>query len=397
MIIRDKNNNLIVDAPVTQKTTRVFRLMESNYVFLSFNYPLFLNIKKGSYIEHEGQKFYCIRNQQPVELKTENGYLYELYFDAVEYWLKTRRFYYSGQGYKEFSFSYTASIDLFAQIIITNANDRFDSTWQFSIGEEVVSRQESITFKARTIFEACTEIANVFETEWWLTSAGETHTIHFGSLMVGNAIEVRKGEIVKDFPVRKGDDSEYGTRFYIYGSTENLPSNYGIAWMHAIDSLAENRLRMPGSQDYIDAWENLADEDVVEQIVRFDAIKPLHNYEVTAVTTDTVNIMEFPGESDIYYWIEVADLLVSFYQGIPPDLLITFESGALNGYSFKPSYVSQWDNNKMKLVPIKDEETGIVLPNVAMAPAVGDKFSISGVDVPQVRVELAEAQLLAAG
>ena len=72
MIIRDKNNNQILDAPVTQKAMRVFRLMESNFVFLSFNYPLFLNIKKGSYIEHEGQKFYCIRNQQPVELKTEN-------------------------------------------------------------------------------------------------------------------------------------------------------------------------------------------------------------------------------------------------------------------------------------------------------------------------------------
>lgn len=108
----------------------------------------------------------------------------------------------------------------------------------------------------------------------------------FGKLLFGTEEEFKEGEVVKSIPRKAGNDSDFGTRFFVFGSTRNLTSDYGqVEQGGATNHVSEIHLRLPDGMNYIDAWENLAPEDVVQQIAFFDDIYPKNTDIITKVET----------------------------------------------------------------------------------------------------------------
>ncbi len=403
MIIYNSKGNKIVDAPVTKLAKYNWQLMANNYVQLSFELFNYIIIPKGSYIEYQGMKFYMIRNFEPDDLSNKEGYKYEPIFDSAEYWLQTRNVFYIGQNLNEAVFTSTTNIAGFAEIIISCATQKLSSfTWSFSIHSDVDAIvAKTIAFNGETLFDACTAIAQEWETEWWGEVNDNAIIIHFGKLQVGNGVNVRLGEIAKSFPSRRGEDANFGTRFYIYGSSRNLTSEYGqLKQGGATNHISELRLRLPHGQNYIDAWEDLADEDVVEKLVFFDDIYPKNTDKITKVST-VQRAIDNSDDTFTAYVIEASGSPFKETDIIEGETIkIIFTSGVLNGFEFEVAPTSDFENKKFELVAthVDDGNGGVIsTPGGILIPATDDNFIMTGVKLPLERVAEAEQKLLEAG
>ncbi len=403
MIIYDKKGIQIIDAPVTKQAKRNWQLMTNNYVQLSFELSNFVAIPKGSYIECLGERFYMIRSFAPDDLSSKDGYKYEPIFDAPEYWLQTRNIFYLGQGFKEAIFTNTTNIIGFSEIIIVCANEHFSNfNWSFSIHSDVDAiAAKTIAFSGETIFDACTAIAEAWETEWWAETNSNKIIIHFGKLQVGNNLAIRANEIVKNFPARRGDDASFGTRFYVYGSTRNLTSDYGQAEQGgATNHISEVRLRLPNGQNYIDAWDNLADEDVVEKLVFFEDVYPKNTDLITEVST-VQRAIDDSSDTFTAYVVEASASPFKESDIIAGEtIMIKFTSGVLNGFEFEVAEASEFKNKKFEIMAthVDDGNGGVIsTPGGALIPAVDDTFILTGVKLPAERISEAEQKLLEAG
>ena len=104
----------------------------------------------------------------------------------------------------------------------------------------------------------------------WTEENGSIVTLHFGKLNFGTPETFKRGEVVKSIPAKKGDDSEYGTRFYVFGSTRNLTKEYGQSEQGGVTNhVSEVRLRLPDGQQYIDARPGLTKNEIKEVVVVF--------------------------------------------------------------------------------------------------------------------------------
>ncbi len=403
MIIYDKTGKKIIDAPVTKQAKRVWQLMSSNNVQLSFELSEYINIPKGSYINYLGSKFYMIRSFTSDDLSSKDGYKYEPIFDAPEYWLQTRNIFYLGQGFKEAIFTNTTNIIGFSEIIIVCANEHFSNfNWSFSIHSDVDAIiAKTIAFSGETIFDACTAIAEAWETEWWAETNSNKIIIHFGKLQVGNNLAIRANEIVKSFPARRGDDANFGTRFYVFGSTRNLTSDYGQAEQGgATNHISELRLRLPNGQNHIDAQEDLSDEDVVEKLVFFDDVYPKNTDKITKVST----VQRPVDDSDDTFTAYVVEASASPFKEADiidgETIMIKFTSGVLNGFEFEVDKTSDFKNKKFEIMAthVDDGNGGVIsTPGGVLIPKIDDTFILTGVKLPTERIAEAEQELLEAG
>jgi hypothetical protein len=80
----------------------------------------------------------------------------------------------------------------------------------------------------------------------------------------------------------------------------------------------------------------------------------------------------------------------STYRIVGEDAVIHFNSGQLGGYEFPFKYDDS--NNHLELVPIEVESYKI--PKYPVVPAVGDKFIITGIAMPDSMIDAAESNLL---
>ena len=218
---------------------------------------------------------------------------------------------------------------------------------------------------------------------------------------------VQTGNVVKNIPAKKGDDSSYGTRFYVFGSTRNLTSDYGQAPQGGeTNHVSEIRLRLPDGQRYIDAIPGLSGSDIVEQVVFFDDIYPKNTETVTSIETVDREIIE--GQTDKAYVMYCKDTPFRPSDMIKGETLgATFTSGSLMGRDFelsinyKPETWKPEDGFDKKFEIIAQVESSgesqLIIPNESLHPEPGDTFVITGVKLPKERIEEAEKELLKAG
>ena len=222
----------------------------------------------------------------------------------------------------------------------------------------------------------------------------------------GLRIPRRVQNVVKNIPAKKGDDSSYGTRFYVFGSTRNLTSDYGQAPQGGeTNHVSEIRLRLPDGQRYIDAIPGLSGSDIVEQVVFFDDIYPKNTETVTSIET-VREIIE--GQTDKAYVMYCKDTPFRPSDMIKGETLgATFTSGSLMGRDFelsinyKPETWKPEDGFDKKFEIIAQVESSgesqLIIPNESLHPEPGDTFVITGVKLPKERIEEAEKELLKAG
>ena len=409
MIIYSPTGTEILDAPVTKEAIIKYVLMGDYYIELPFNLLEPTTFARGSYITYKGRKFEIMSTVRPEFDNKTGGYKYTLKFEAQQNHMKRFVCFWLGGDNPEAVFHNTTDLESFAALIVANMNKQLGGeNWQ--VGTITVDNPKAtklVSFNGDKCWDILNTIAETFETEWWTEENGDLVSLCFGKLDFGSPEEFRKGNVVKNIPAKKGDDSSYGTRFYVFGSTRNLTSDYGQAPQGGeTNHVSEIRLRLPDGQRYIDAIPGLSGSDIVEQVVFFDDIYPKNTETVTSIETVDREIIE--GQTDKAYVMYCKDTPFRPSDMIKGETLgATFTSGSLMGRDFelsinyKPETWKPEDGFDKKFEIIAQVESSgesqLIIPNESLHPEPGDTFVITGVKLPKERIEEAEKELLKAG
>lgn len=405
MIIYSPTGTEILDAPVTKEAIIKYVLMGDYYIELPFNLLEPTTFARGSYITYKGRKFEIMSTVRPEFDNKTGGYKYTLKFEAQQNHMKRFVCFWLGGDNPEAVFHNTTDLESFAALIVANMNKQLGGeNWQ--VGTITVDNPKAtklVSFNGDKCWDILNTIAETFETEWWTEENGDLVSLCFGKLDFGSPEEFRQGNVVKNIPAKKGDDSSYGTRFYVFGSTRNLTSDYGQAPQGGeTNHVSEIRLRLPDGQRYIDAIPGLSGSDIVEQVVFFDDIYPKNTETVTSIR----EIIE--GQTDKAYVMYCKDTPFRPSDMIKGETLgATFTSGSLMGRDFelsinyKPETWKPEDGFDKKFEIIAQVESSgesqLIIPNESLHPEPGDTFVITGVKLPKERIEEAEKELLKAG
>lgn len=409
MVIYSPLGIQILDAPVTKEAIIKYALMSDYYIELPFNQLQYIQIPQGSYILYKGRKFEIMAPVYPEFDNKTGGYKYALKFEAQQNHMKRFVCFWLGGDNPEAVFHNTTDLESFGVLIVANMNKHLDvENWSVgTIDVENPKATKLVSFNGDKCWDILNTIAETFEVEWWTEENGDLVSLNFGKLERGTPEEFKRGDVVKSIPAKKGDDSSYGTRFYVFGSTRNLTSDYGQAPQGGeTNHVSEIRLRLPNGQRYIDAIPNLDKSAIVEQVVFFDDIYPKNTETITSIETVDREIIE--GQTDKAYVMYCKDAPF-----LPSDMIegetlgATFTSGSLMGRDFelsinyKPETWKPEDGFDKKFEIIAQVETSgesqLIIPNESLHPEPGDTFVLTGVKLPQQRIEEAEEELLKAG
>lgn len=418
------------EVPIT-KDARVFRQLGGDYyVELPFEVDKTLALPKGSYIlvsdsttdsttdpetdnaEKYAEKYALRSDATPEPISGVNGYKYVLKFYSRQHDMEACQIKWLAGSRQELSFRVTTSLRGFAQLIADNMNKYFNPTddpevpdvWSFD-GELDDTDMREQSFEGVSCWEAINSIANLFGVEWWVDH-GDKLTIHFGKCENdGDETVIREGEIVNCFPApKRGDDSNYGTRFYIFGGSQNVPDTYNPHNNTSVESstfhIAEKRICLCEHTDigirkdyipYFDAIK-VPQAEIVEKTIILNDIFPKN--ETTIREGDILEQEEYIIEGDDkqpVYYIKVSE---------PPTVLstigITFTSGALSGRSFGAAYTTLGEVSYIKVLHTTENSGGaslIAVPNDNLKPKAGDTYILTGVKLKKDRIDAAEFEV----
>lgn len=403
MIIFDRHGYQLYEAPITSEAIVKYELLGDYYVQLSFETAEQVDFKTGSYILYDGRKFEIISQKaRPEYNATTGGYKYTPKFEARQNHMKRRKVFWLKGANAEATFSDTADLASFGNLIADNMNAFLGTTdWKVAaVPDDLAKQVKLVSFDADYCWDAINTIAETFDVEWWTVENGDEIWLYFGKLEFGTPERFERGDVISSIPEQKGDNSNYGTRFYVFGSTRNLTSDYASSEQGGVTNhISETRLHLPNGQQYIDAWTPLDSNDIVEQVVFFEDIYPKNTETVTSI--ETVERSMDDGTKFKAY------VMVCANTPFTPDDLIAgetigahFTSGSLNGWDFELSInESDFDKKFEIIAQTQDsgEERPIIIPNESLHPEPGDTFVLTGVNLPEERIEEAEQELLEAG
>lgn len=399
----------LYNAPMSKQAKIVRQLMGEYYIELPFNTSQPIPFTAGCYIKYNGFEFFLKKDAFPEPIAGVDGYKYVLKFYAPQHHLERCMLKWNVGSNKEVTFTLTTTLDEFAKLLVDNMSAFQNATnagfrWTYAHSNRKDTRE--VTFDGISCWEAMLRIAEAFGVECWvkevdIITGGDELQINFGKLAEGDYEEFREGEVVTRFPASKrGEDENYGTRFYIYGSAKNIPDDYYENVTGGVTNhISEKRLHLPDGKEYIDVLngevvDTLPNGRIIERVIILEDVFPRNTSTISAVVEREEEVIE--GRKDKIYSISSVD---SGFSGKDEDVLsslgITFTSGALSGSSFDVRWNKPFEQ-KFHIQP-KVEGTGgseqMVIPNEYLRPEVGDTFVLTGIKLSKEKVTDAEGEL----
>lgn len=389
-----------------------FELMSLCYVPLSWNDVEHKRIAAGAYIDFCGKRYRLLDPYEP-EYIDEGSYRYTpKFYDKTAVWSKKPLFLITDTG-EETDWGLTAYPGQFLEIVIRALKKYTGEDYTYSVDESIAqSKMVYISFQAKSIFDGLNDIANAFDTEWWV----EGSIIHLSKCQYGDPVLLEVGKSV-GVPYVKSKTDGYYTRFYIFGSTRNITQDYndnGFTNGLVNKRLTLNKTKYPGG--YIDIRQGLSTDEIFTKTLIFDDIYPSSPFIVSNARAEIkdwldengnkIQIGESGGEplykqyAIWYFQIEGFELNDTLYdktnnpdgmliQGL--DLSVKFESGQLNGREFKLVYHKGKKEYEISFI---EEHGGIIVPGtVAAIPADGDKIILFNIRMPDNYIVSAQDEL----
>lgn len=387
MIIYNKAGTIILDIEVDDTSYRYRAIRQGDKVYLYFSLTDHIEIPTYSYILYQGQRYTLWK---PENL-TKNG---ERDLDyIVEFWgyweilNRTKYKFLSSKPYK-LKFPLTATPRMFMQLMIDCLN-LHDSGW--SLGTCIEASEKALTFSHETCMEVLNHLADEYNTEFEFVGK----TINFGKVERFKddplPLSYGKGNGFKTGVIRQSQgDKAPVTILYVQGGERNIDiSTYGSA-----------SLLLPKSQKLeYQGRKYKTDEDGMF-ITRAD--RPLIDHNEDGY--DATNI--YPSRVGTISEVITVDASKNFYDikdSSIPDALdyskcrianekatIIFQSGILTGREFDLEQTDEaltgyvHSERRFKIVPI--EQDGAIMPNETFKPAVGDKYAIFNISLPQAYI-----------
>lgn len=394
MIIYDKTGEVLFDVQVNDSSVRNRAIMGDNSVTLNLSLPEYATIPVGSYIEYQGQRYTLWRPDNFKKHGTRN-FEYKITFGSNQEILKRYKYKSLSDIPFQLKFTLTAKPKMFLQLLVDNLNLR-DSGW--TVGDCIVATEKYLSFNHEYCYDVLGRLAQEFNTEWEID---------------GKTIHLRKVEKFKTEPLALSYGKGNGFRPGVGRATQGDKSPLNMLFVQGgdrnIDLATYNSryLLLPKSKeleyegrkyktDKDGMYITRADKEVSQYNEdSYDAsnIYPSRVGEVTAVTTEE-------GKDD-------AGNPVTFYNivdsTIPADLnyrdcriagekaTMIFQTGVLTGREFDivqtDTDLTGYDHatRTFELVPL--EEDGVTLPNENLKPAIGDKYAIFNIKLPQAYIQ----------
>lgn len=405
--VRDINNNVRCEVPITDKCVYQKTLMTEEYVLLSFVSDTLIPFAKGDSIKTDFGKFYLKDIEKPTRAN-DGGWQYEQKFVAKWELLRNHILFYNRQLGFEKSWKMTQRPEYFMDIVVRNIQLAGYGRYSYEV-DASLTEMKLVEFDATNIIDALAKIAEAWETEWWIDGT----VIHIGKCEFGSAVMLTDGDEVTSLEREDSQDTSYCTRAYVFGSTRNLPKNYrkNDDGSVVVEGVVETRLKLPAGTPYIDAWDNLKDDEVIEGVIVLDDVYPRRTGTISTITTKqyTDEIENEDGSKTYQKWnaFRFTDTGLKFskdYIIAGEELRIVFQTGKLAGMdfavNFNPDGLAEAETAAQVFEIVRNEDYGVALPTDDFKPSVGDTYILYGYDTKFVYDNLvseAEQELLQKG
>lgn len=281
--IKDISGNIILSVSISQECEHVEELMKSDYIQLSWSSDNSDTIPAGSYIEYKDEKYSLLEPYSPKQ-KDEAEFIYQPQFQSkIMIWGKTPFFMYTYTDdvitNREPDWSLTDNPANFMSVVVDAIKNETGEVWTYSV-ESSLPASTTQSFQSIDIFSALNQIANTFETEWWVDKVNKV--IHLSKASHGDPVVLEVGENVNTPSVTSSKEGYY-TRFYAFGSTRNIVQDYKGA---NVNNLVNKRLTLdpvkyPGG--YKDIRDNLSSDEIFSKVLILDDIYPSSKLKISDV------------------------------------------------------------------------------------------------------------------
>lgn len=375
MTIYDKTGTVILDVEVDDTSFRIRKIMGAHSVTLNYSLTDHVEIPIYSYIEHQGQRYTLWRPENFTKHGMRN-LEYTVVFGSYQELAKRYKYKNLSAIPYELKFPITAKPIILLQLFVDNMN-LHDSGWK--VGDCIDAPEKLFSIN----HEYCYDVLVRMAAEWKTEFEFEEKTVHF-----------RKVEKFKDAPLAlsygKGNgfvpgiarqnrgDKAPATVLYIQGGSQNIDySKYGS---HTL-LLPKNQLLEYDGRKY------KTDENGM-YITRAD--KELTTYNEDSYDASDIYPSRVGSVTDVIV-VDADKNLYDFKDStIPADLnfenqliegetmTVIFQSGSLTGREFEVKYIHA--NRLFEIVPAQMD--GYDLPNINLKPAVGDKYAVFHISLP---------------
>ncbi|AQY20987.1 hypothetical protein AB406_0021 [Riemerella anatipestifer] len=353
------------------------KLFGEETLTLDFTLPHFVLFRIGDAVEVYGKTYYI--SQEPVvNKKSTKEYVYNLVFNGEKYRLaEVQYFFYDENNELNISeFSITATAQKMVELLVANAN-RTQTGW--SVGNIDSTETKTVDFSEYNCLAALTKISEEFGLEFWVDEDKSIH-LEERKKVSGYTLEYGKSKGLKGITRNPYTESSLVTRLYARGSSRNIPKNYRNG---------QKVLRMP-----VPFLEKNTDKyGIVEHTQPFEDIYPKRVGTVTQVYAD--NPLKFSDSTldfDLNEYNEYGNTIIQ--KGISAKVI--FQTGDLAGYTLEVKEYGFDSATKTFTLLKNQDEKSFDIPSDTFRPAVGDKYIIVDIMMPQSYVDAAEQELQAA-
>lgn len=382
----------IIDIQVDDSSVRYRSIMSDDSLTLKFSHTATVSIPVGSYVIFEGQR-YTLWLPENVKKHNTRNFEYTVVLGGYREALKLFKYKDMSSMPYRLKFSLTAKPVEFLQLLVDNMNIH-DTGW--TVGDCIDTSERTISFNHEYCSDVLSRIAQEFSTEYEF----ESKKIHLGKVEKFKdaplALSYGKGNGFKSGVARANDgDKQPIGRLYVQGGERNIDySKYGSTSLLLPKSATlvvdGKTYRTDAHGMYItrDGNNLLAEDSYDAQSIYPSRIGTIS--EVIAVDVDKH-----------FYDIKDASIPASLdYSACRIDgekATISFQSGALAGREFD---IEQTDKaltgyvhaeRRFKIVP--QELDGVVMPGGAFVPAVGDKYAIFNISLPNSYIDSASMEM----
>lgn len=356
-------NDVLIISPNTLSADYSGMVMGENKVNAKFILNEAFDFHVNDYIIHRGKRYSIA--EAPTELRDANRrFTYDIPLEAPEYKLYNKQFRHLNSG----TFSFTGTAVEMLDLIIVSAG----SPWL--TGEYEETNILTVQFDKDSCRTALTKVAEAFGLEYEFTVDFEINLVKsVGTLIPGVVFQYGKNKGLYNLTRQPIADNSFGTRFFGYGSSDNLPADYRSG---------ATQLQFDG---YFVETSNIDPLNPIERNADFPDIKPGRTGTITASVAVGTNQWSV---TDPTMDFDLNDVIVN------GEAKIVFKTGMLAGNEFQITF---YDNTtKVITFNVNVESSGYILPNVTVNPVSGDTYTFIGISMPTSYVTDAEARLLAA-
>lgn len=377
-------------------------IMEIALLTIKWTTENFVEFPIGTRTTYRGTT-YTLHTEPKVKKVHSRLYEYDITLEAPEADLARLKFKFPADG--RLQFSLTAKPQEFIRYIVDNLNERGTQRWQGFTSLPADTSEKTLTFNHNTLIEALKSICEAFKTEW----SAEAGVLSLGAVEFEKQSPITlaygKGKGLLPGLVRtdNGKVAPLG-RMYVQTTTRNIPESYqrktlklasgtwyfnGTTFTNAptTDSTAyyttENYVEL-ANKAVISAEASTEISDiypkrvgVVSQVFKLErATRKTANGKDSATSilfdfTDTTNEVDYKAH---------------IIKGETAKLI--FQSGACAGREFEFQY--KHEEKRFLLVPLSADDT--IFPSETFPIAVGDKYAVFGIELPNQYITAAETE-----